>query len=93
MTSVPRDPGWKNLTETAKQAIESSAVTDEKHEKHEKKLLQEYIDELESIVIESEMRKVRYRYGGLFTALLYLDERQMALVEKLRESRSDQCPS
>jgi hypothetical protein len=90
MTSVPRDPGWKNLTETVQQAIESSEVRDEEHEK---KLLQEYIDELESIVIKAEMRKVRYRYGGAFTALLYLDERQMALVEKLRESRSDQCTS
>jgi TRAP-type C4-dicarboxylate transport system substrate-binding protein len=38
MTSVPRDPGWKNLTETVQQAIESSAVRDEEHEK---KLLEE----------------------------------------------------
>ena len=48
--------------------------------------MREYIDELESIVIESEMRQVHW-YGQPFAALLYLDERQKSLVEKLRESK------
>jgi len=45
----------------------------------------DYIVELESIVIESEMRQVHW-FGRPFAALLYLDERQKALVEKLRET-------